>query len=115
MNEFDLTEDEKQFAAASSRVPEEIKKFMAHQKDNVGVEISYYRKVAMRAKTRADALLSVRMLAEVEGEMADLAEARKRVIISERNERQAAEVIEAQSKELERLRALPSMAVFSED
>jgi hypothetical protein len=114
-NELDLTEGEKQFLTSSSRVPEEIKRFMAHQKDNVGEEINAYRKVALKAKAKADAMLAVRFLSEVEGEMTDLAEANKKAIMAHSEVKQARQEIDALREENLRLRVSPSMAVSSED
>lgn len=114
-NELDLTDGEKQFLSSSSRVPDEIKRFMAHQKDNVAEEISAYRKVATRAKAKADALLAVRFLAEVEGDLADLAEARKEAITAHSELKRVRDERDDLADEVTRLKVMPSMAVFSED
>lgn len=115
ITDLDLTDGEKTFLSSSSRVPEEIKRFMAHQKDNVAEEISVYRKVAARAKAKADALVAVRYLAEVEGELTDLAEARKNAIMAHSEVKELRQENDHLRDELIRVKAMPSMAVFSED
>lgn len=114
-NPYDLTEDEKAFAKSSSRIPDEVREFMARQQDNVGVEVGYYRKVAARAKAIADARLAVRFLAEVDGEATELAEANKNAIIAHSEVKRIAQERDALMEENLRLKSLPSMAVFSED
>lgn len=114
-NPYDLTEDEKAFAKSSSRIPDEVREFMARQQDNVGVEVGYYRKVAARAKAIADARLAVRFLAEVDGELTDVAEANRNAIMATSEVKRIAQERDALKEENLRLKALPSMAVFSDD
>lgn len=113
--DYELTESETGFLRSASAVPDEIKEFVARQHDQIGVRTSAYMKVAAAAKAEADALLAVRMLAAVRGELADLAEARKAAITAESTVKQLRSVVDEKDRRIESLMAGPSMAVYSTD
>lgn len=114
MSDADLTEEEVDCLLESSDVPEEIRQFAVRSGD-IGVRTSAYAKIAAAAKAEADALLSVRMLAAVQGELTDLAEARKAAITAESTVKQLRGVVDEKDHQIEQLMAGPAMAVHSED
>lgn len=115
MTKRDLTEDEIAFLKSASSVPEEIRHFVARQHDQIGLRSSAYAKIAAAARAEGEALLAVRMLAALQGEMSDLAEARKAAITAESTVRQLTEVVGQKDRQIETLMARDSLAVYSED
>lgn len=116
----DLTDDEMRFAR-SSHVPEIIKEVMPTRRlESIGVETTYYQKIAARCRAEADALIAARLLKEEHGELTSAQEWREE---AERLQRQKeaiearatdAEVAERESRaEVTRLRSLPAQAVYS--
>jgi len=114
-NPYAFTEEEKKYLRSSSHLHPEIKSSLPRNLDAVGIHTMSHRKLTAAYKAEADALEALRRRQTLNGEITDVAEVRQKLISSERNERQAAQIIDDQRREIERLKTLPSMAVFSED
>lgn len=113
-NAFDLTEDEIHFLRGTV-VPDEVKQYLSRQHENIGTKVSAYRKVAAAARAECEALLAVRDLSEIHGEMATIAGAKEAVHALKR---QVAALEGADAKKEAAIRSLtaaPAMAVHSED
>ena len=109
---YDITEEESVFLR-SSKVPAEVRSFIARNHGDVGAQVRAYQKVAALARAETEALLAVRERAVVHGEMAQVAEARQRVAMVERRAN-ALEVKLAQKDEaIAHLTAAPAMVVHS--
>lgn len=111
----ELTEDETAYLKSASSVPDEIKSFVARQHDQIGLRTSAYAKVAAAAKAEADALLAVRMLEAVRGELTDLAEMRRTAIEAQSTVRTLRGEIDEKDRRIRELLAGPLMAVNSDD
>lgn len=114
-NPYDFTDDEKKYLRSSSHIHPEIKSSLPRNLDAVGIHTMAHRKLTAAYKAEADALEALRRRQTLNGEITDAADALQKLSASERNERQAAQIIDDQRREIERLKTLPSMAVFSED
>lgn len=117
-NPYDFTEDELK-ASKGSNVPPEIRSLLSRQHETLGTQTSMYRKVTAFAQAKAEAMLATRDLHAVEGEMANLAEAKERIATLERQNKalETTAVLTSQQKDAEimRLTAGPAAAVHSDD
>ena len=77
-NPYDLTEEEIR-ALGSTRIPDEVKGFIARRQGSIGVETMALRKVAARAQAEVEAIRATRALSAEHGDLADLAEAKERI------------------------------------
>lgn len=113
-NPNDLTDDEIGFLRGASIAPE-VKHYLSRQHENIGMKVSAYRKVAAAASAECEALLAVRSLSEVQGEMTELTKARQ-TINALQMKVDALETTEVRQEVARRqLTALPAMAVHSDD
>lgn len=113
-NEHDLTDDEIAFLRATNLAPE-VRAYVSRQHENIGTKVSAYRKIAAAAAAEADALLAVRDLAAVHGELTDVAEARQRLDAAERQIKQLSATVDAKDGRIRALTAHSAMAVASDD
>lgn len=113
-NPYDLTDEEVK-ASKGSSVPPEVRAMLARQHETLGVQVSMYRKVAAFAQAKAEAMLATRDLHAVEGEMADLAEAKERIATLERRALALEVTATQKDAEIRRLTAGPAAAVHSND
>ena len=113
-NPNDLTDEETAFLRTSG-VHDEVREYLKRQHDNVGTKISAYRKVAAAARAESEALLAVRELEAIHGELTEVAAARE-VIASLKRRTDALEArVSSQALELERSTAESALAVHSSD
>ncbi len=111
-NPNDLTEAEIEFLRGS-KVPGEVKQYLGRQHENIGTKISAYRKVAAAARAEVDALLAVRDLDEINGEMANLAEAKQALEAQRRRAGALEATVTSKDAEIRRLIAAPAAAVHA--
>ena len=111
-NPNDLTADEIEFLKGA-KIPGEVKQYLTRQHENIGTKVSAYRKVAAAARAEVDALLAVRDLEELNGEIVEIAEA-KAALEAQRRRADALEVqVRDRDAEVRRLIAAPAAAVYS--
>ena len=113
-NPNDLTEEEIEFLRGP-KVPGEVKQYLARQHENIGTKIGAYRKVAAAARAEVDALLAVRDLEEVTGELVELAEAKRRIESLERRSKALEATASSKDAEIRRLIAAPAAVVHGGD
>lgn len=111
-NPNDLTEEEVAFLRGTS-VPDEVKGYLSRQHDNIGTKITAYRKVAAAARAECDALLAVRDLDDLHGELVDLADAKLRILSLQRKADALEVTVARKDDEILRRTAAPALAVHS--
>lgn len=109
-NPNDLTADEIEFLKGA-KIPGEVKQYLARQHENIGTKVSAYRKVAAAARAEVDALMAVRDLEEVTGELVELAEAKRRIESLERRSKALEATASSKDAEIRRLIAAPAAVV----
>ena len=113
-NPHNLTDDEIAFLRSTNLAPE-VKVYLSRQHENIGTKVSAFRKIAAAAQAEADAMLAVRDLSAVHGEMADLAEAKQRLAAAERAIKQLEATTTAKDARIRELTASSAMVEHSRD
>ena len=113
-NPYDLTEDEVK-ALGSTRIPDEVRAFVARRQGSIGTETMALRKVAARAQAEVEAIRQTRALSVEHGHLADLAEAKQRITTLERRAQALEATATAKDAEIRRLTAGPAAVVHSDD
>lgn len=113
-NSHDLTDAEIAFLRSANLDPE-VKNYLSRQHENIGTKVSAFRKIAAAAAAETDALLAVRDLAAVHGELADLAEAKERLAAAERSIKQLEGQVNGRDAKIRALTAKSAMAEHSND
>ena len=113
-NPYDLTEEEAR-ALGSTRIPDEVRGFIARRQGSIGVETMALRKVAARAQAEVEAIRATRALSAEHGDLADLAEAKERIATLERRAKALEATANVKDAEIRRLTAGPAAAVHSDD
>lgn len=113
-NPHNLTDDEIAFLRSTNLAPE-VKVYLSRQHENIGTKVTAYRKIAAAAAAEADALLAVRDLAAVHGELANLAEAKERLAAAEKAIKQLEGQVNGRDAKIRALTAKSAMAEHSND
>lgn len=113
-NSQDLTDAEIAFLRSTNLDPE-VKKYLSRQHENIGVKASAFRKIADAAAAETAALLAVRELGAVQGDLASLDEAKHQLQAAERRVGMLESAVGQKDAEIRRLTALPAMAEHSRD
>lgn len=113
-NPYDLTEDEVK-ALGSTRIPDEVRAFVARRQGSIGTETMALRKVAARAQAEVEAIRQTRALSVEHGRLADLEEAKQRIVTLERRAQALEATATAKDAEIRRLTAGPAAVVHSDD
>lgn len=112
---FELSDEAKAWGKSSSAVPDSVKRYMSRKHDTGPEMFEYFTYAARLMRAEAEVKLAARFLAEVDGELTDVAEANKNAIQASSEVKRIAQERDRLQEEVLRLKSLPSMAVFSED
>lgn len=111
-SEFDLDEREIEYAR-SAAVHEEVRSFLARQRDNLGVKTTFNRKVAAAARAEREALIEIRALEIVKGENTAVEDARRDIARLQRERDHLEARVGAQEAQITELIARPARAINS--
>lgn len=112
-NPHDLTEDEIAYLRTASGVPDEVKGYLSRQHENIGTKVSAYRKVAAAARAECDALIAVRDLEVLHGELTTVRETKAQLLAAKAQSDALKAVVAEKDAEIMRRTAAPALAVHS--
>lgn len=111
-NPHDLTGAEIEFLR-TTKVPEEVKGYLARQHENIGTKITAYRKVAAAARAECDAILATRDLVELHDQYATAEAARREAAALKEQNLALESTLSRKDAEILRLKTTPALAVHS--
>lgn len=114
-NPYDFTEEEIKVLRSSSAIPQSAKDRFSRRAASVGTETSVMMKVAARYRAEVEMRRQEIALDDLDGKITDVAKANQNAIMATSEIKRIARERDALKEENLRLKALPSMAVFSED